>query len=254
MLSFLSRKRHRADSVPDDLRVYAVGDVHGRMDLLEQLLGMIESDNAARDRQGETILIYLGDLIDRGPQSRGVVHRAMDPLGWARTIALMGNHEAAMLAALDGDQRMLGDWLDYGGNATLLSWGISQSLIERGASVELHSALLQSVTRQEYAWMCRMRQHVRLRDYFFVHAGIRPGVALNAQSDDDCYWIREDFLRSHRRHGAMIVHGHTPAREVALKPNRIGIDTGAYATGNLTALGLDGSERWFIQTEAGQSS
>lgn len=254
VLSFFSRKRYRPDSVPDDVRVYAIGDVHGRMDLLEQLLEKIEADNVARDRRNETILIYLGDLIDRGPQSRDVVHRAMAPLGWARTISLMGNHEAVMLAALDGDQRMLGDWLDYGGEATLASWGISQALIERGASVELHAALLHAVTRDEYGWMGRMRQHVRLRDYYFVHAGVRPGVPLDGQSDDDCYWIRDDFLRSRRRHGAIIVHGHTPVSEIALRPNRIGIDTGAYATGILTALGLDGSDRWFIQADATQSS
>jgi serine/threonine protein phosphatase 1 len=247
VLSLFLRRR-RAERVPPDTRIYAIGDVHGRKDLLDRLLQALEQDNVARGNQASTILIYLGDLIDRGPESRGVVHRAMASLDWARTIALMGNHEAAMLAALDGDQAVLADWLDYGGDATLTSWGVARSLINGGASAALHAALLRAVTRDEYSWMARMRNHFRCGDYFFVHAGVRPGVALDAQSDDDCFWIRDDFLKSRRHHGAMIVHGHTPARAIAQRPNRIGIDTGAYATGKLTALCLEGTDRWFIQT------
>lgn len=245
-MPFFSRKPSPAPAVPPGLRVYAIGDVHGRIDLLDALLAKIEADSARRPR-GEVLVLLLGDLIDRGPDSAAVVRRAMRPLGWGRLQSLKGNHEAAMLDALDGDRKMLSIWLRNGGDAALRSWGFDAALLDEADVGKIADALHQAIPAAERAFIARCPLSLRIGDYFFVHAGIRPGVRLEQQSDQDMLWIREEFLDSSRNHGAVVVHGHSIAETVEALPNRIGIDTGAYASGRLTAIGLEGESRWFLE-------
>ena len=233
--------------VPAGCRVYAIGDVHGRLDLLDLLLGAIERDNDGRPAASVT-LVMLGDLIDRGPDPRGVVDRVRRGVAWAETIAIMGNHEAIMLDALAGRRDALENWLRFGGRQTLADWGVDARLIAEGTLDEILEAACATVPLADLGWIAAMLPSVRIGDYYFVHAGIRPGVPLDRQSREDRLWIREPFLDSRRRHGAMIVHGHSISETVAMQSNRIGIDTGAYATGRLTALGLDGADRWMLST------
>jgi len=234
-------------AIPPGQRIYAVGDIHGRADLLDQLLDMIRRDNAERD-DADTRLIFLGDLIDRGPDAREVVARIRCGVNWATTIALMGNHEAVMLDILDGQSEMLDQWLRFGGMETLQSWGISKDLVGQGTRYDVLRALREAVTPEERAWLGRLRTNVRIGDYYFVHAGIRPELPLEKQIDDDRLWIREEFLGSRKKYGAVIVHGHSISHDVEQRPNRIGLDTGAYLTGKLTAIGLQGQDRWFLST------
>lgn len=245
-MALFSRKSPRAPALPPGHRVYAIGDVHGRIDLLETLLATIEADSAGRPR-ADVLVLLLGDLIDRGPDSAGVVRRAMRPLGWARLQSLRGNHEAAMLDALDGDRRMLSIWLRNGGDAALRSWGFDAALLDGADTGDIAGALHRAIPAAERAFIARCPLSLRLGDYFFVHAGVRPGVRLEQQSDEDMLWIRDDFLASTRNHGAVVVHGHSISETAEALPNRIGVDTGAYATGRLTAIGLDGDQRWFLE-------
>ena len=234
-------------TIPPAQRVYAIGDIHGRIDLLDQLLAMLQADDAKREG-ADTTLVFLGDLIDRGDASREVVTRVRTGVDWAKTIALMGNHEAIMLDILDGRSEMLDQWLRFGGIETLESWGVPRRLTEEGTRHELLSALREAVVPEERAWLGRMRTNLRIGDYYFVHAGIRPAIPLEKQIDEDRLWIREEFLDSRKRHGAMIVHGHSISHDVEQRPNRVGLDTGAYITGKLTAIGLQGHDRWFLST------
>jgi serine/threonine protein phosphatase 1 len=248
MLSRLfSRKEIRPKSVPPGRRVYAIGDIHGRLDLLDRLLAMIEEDQRGRAPIVPDIVL-LGDLIDRGADSAGVVRRAMAPPAWARLIALMGNHEASMIEALHGKADAMRMWLRFGGRESLLSWGVPADLIDEGTTEEIAAAATAAIPRDELAWLARLRQHARIGDYFLVHAGVRPGTDLDRQSPKDSYWIREEFLESRRDHGAVIVHGHSISPDVEEYDNRVGIDTGAYASGRLTALALEGEDRWLLQT------
>jgi serine/threonine protein phosphatase 1 len=233
--------------VPEGQRVYAIGDVHGRLDLLDALLGMIEADNASRD-MAEVALVFLGDLIDRGPDSRGTLDRVRSGFDWAHTVSLMGNHEAVLLAALGGQQDVMQSWLRFGGRETLASWGIEDSVTADGTTEEIIEAARAAISPEEREWIGSMRSHVQIGDYYFVHAGIRPGMALGKQTDRDRLWIREPFLNSRRDHGVIVVHGHTIREEVEEMPNRIGLDTGAYRTGKLTAIGLEQDDRWFLTT------
>ncbi len=249
-MPLFSRKPSRTPALPAGLRVYAIGDVHGRIDLLDALLARIERDSARRPR-GDVLVLLLGDLIDRGPDSAAVVRRAMRPLGWARLQTLKGNHEAAMLDALDGDRRMLAIWRRNGGDAALRSWGFDPALLDDTDAGDIADLLHRAIPSAERAFIARCPLSLRLGDYFFVHAGVRPGVRLEQQSEQDMLWIREEFLGSTRSHGAVVVHGHSITEAVEDLPNRIGIDTGAYASGRLTAIGIEGETRWFIATDGG---
>jgi serine/threonine protein phosphatase 1 len=207
----------------------------------------VQDDNAARG-SAQTTLVMLGDLVDRGPESRAVVSRVRTGVDWARTIALMGNHEAVMLEVLEGQTESLSGWLRFGGRETLSSWGLQARILDEGTPDDIMEAARNAVSPEERGWIARLRSHVQIGDYYFVHAGIRPGIPLHQQSDDDQLWIREEFLDSGRRHGAMIVHGHSITPEVEQKRNRIGLDTGAYLTGRLTALGIEDRDRWLLST------
>lgn len=234
--------------VPDGHRIYAIGDIHGCVRELDALHGRIEVDWLFGPAERCTI-VYLGDYIDRGPDSRGVIDRLLGapPIPGAERIFLSGNHEQAMLDFL-ADPEGNPHWLDFGGLETLASYGVRRSAIGSRGRQELADGLAAALPKTHRDFFESLLIHHRRGDYFFVHAGVRPGVALDQQSPEDCRWIRGPFLQSRQWHGAMIVHGHTITDEPEDCANRIGIDTGAYATGVLTALRLEGSNRSFFKT------
>ncbi|HEX8447206.1 MAG TPA: metallophosphoesterase [Sphingomonas sp.] len=240
-------RRRRAPAVPIGTRVYAIGDVHGRLDLLDALLDLIRADTATRPA-AETKIIQLGDMIDRGPDSAGVVRRIMAGVTWADLTALCGNHEQAMLDGLAGDDAMLRLWRTHGGSTALASWGVDPRLARTGDDDAIRAAADAAIPPAERSWLATRPLSIRHGDYLFVHAGIRPGIALDQQSPHDMLWIRDDFLNSRRDHGFVVVHGHTVTPDVAWRANRIGIDTAARASDRLTALGLDGADRWILST------
>jgi len=230
-------------SLPPGLRIYAIGDIHGRADLLAELHDLIRTD--LTDAPDRTLLVYLGDYIDRGMESREVIAELIrEPLPGAESIHLIGNHEQLMLDAMDGDSDGA-LWRRNGGEATLQSYGLEPDLLGHALSMKIpptHRQFLRGLKLQ-----------ARFGDYFFVHAGVFPGRPLAEQQAEDMLWIRDRFLNSDADHGAVVVHGHTPTDDVEWRPNRIGIDTGAYWSGRLTALALEGAERRLLQT-AGATS
>ncbi len=235
-------------SLPQGDRLYAIGDIHGRFDLYETLLEKIEADNAARG-DASTTIILLGDLIDRGPESAKVVdHARCWESGFADLKVLLGNHEASLLAVLEGETGWIDSWLGYGGRETLISYGVSPDLIARGDMHEISKAALLHVPDSHRDWLKARPTVMQRGDYIFAHAGIRPGVSLPDQKLKDLLWIRSEFLDSEEDHGAIVVHGHSISPQPEHLHNRIGIDTGAYFSNTLTALGLEGSARWFIQS------
>ncbi len=234
--------------VPGGTRVYAVGDVHGRLDLLEGLHREIRrhADAHPADRR---VIVYMGDYVDRGPDSRGVVDLLIDdPMPGFESVHLMGNHESFLLQFLE-DPGVIKAWLMNGGDATLRSFGIDPFAPTNGSErgVWLQRQLSVELSAEEERFFRSLRvQHVE-GDYLFVHAGIRPGVPLEAQDPFDMMWIREPFLSSGEDFGKIVVHGHTPTGQPDLRANRIGVDTGAVYGGVLTALVLEGETREFIQ-------
>jgi len=243
-------RRFPPPSLPPGERVYAIGDVHGRLDLLAVLVEQIAADDAARGA-ATTHVLLLGDLIDRGRDSAAVVRRIMaGDRRFASFGALKGNHEASLLSVLEGDTRWLESWLTYGGRATLVSWGVAGAVIDNGEPAEIAAAAACAVPPAEWRWLAGLPSSQRHGDYFFAHAGIRPGIPIAVQTDADLLWIRHEFLADARDHGACIVHGHTISPEPESRGNRIGIDTGAYRTGTLTAVGLEADRRWFLATGA----
>ena len=230
--------------VPEGVRVYAVGDIHGRADLLGHLHTRIRID--ASDAPERTkVVVYLGDYVDRGPDSRGVVGALLaEPLPGFRTVALRGNHEELLLEFLTKPETAR-IWVMNGGDATLRSYGVNPKDGDCFAVRDRFAAALPDAHATFFAGLPLIHT---VGDYFFAHAGIRPGVALDRQSTDDLLWIREEFLDSRADFGKVVVHGHTPRRVPDLNFNRIGIDTGAFATGRLTCLVLAGAEQRILQT------
>jgi serine/threonine protein phosphatase 1 len=225
-----------------------VGDVHGRLDLLDRLLRSIEDDLVRRPTR-KAFLIFLGDLIDRGPDSRGVVERLRtfrhEKL---KTYFLAGNHEEVLLRLLAGERGILDSWLKYGGAQCLRSYGCDPATLD-GQSERMSLGMIKDAIPSEHArFIGSFADTLTLGDYLFVHAGIRPGVDLSLQSQADLRWIRSPFLDHEEDHGFVVVHGHTISDGIEERANRIGIDTGAYRTGVLTALVLDGAERSTIDT------
>lgn len=233
--------------MPDGMRVYAIGDIHGRLDLLDRLLVMIDEDDSRRG-QADTALIFLGDLVDRGPDSLGVVERLIKLREERPVRCLMGNHEEVFLSAVAGDLRALRFLVRIGGRETLISYGISEDEY-RGVDYDGLLALLQEkVPPSHVAFLSAFEHMIEIGDYLFVHAGLRPGVAVEDQKTSDLCWIREDFLSHRDSFGKMVVHGHSITEDIDERPNRIGIDTGAFASGHLTAIGLEADQRWFLST------
>jgi serine/threonine protein phosphatase 1 len=235
--------------IPDGLRVYAIGDIHGRRDLLDQLLFRIDADERTRG-PARTQLIFLGDLVDRGPDSAGVVQRALELKqgGGADVRLLMGNHEEVFLKALDGSLEALRFFVKIGGRATILSYGFTPDEYDALDYPDLLDQLIERVPAAHVAFLKSFEDRIAIGDYLFVHAGIRPRVPVEEQTGGDLRWIRSEFLDFRGSHGPIVVHGHTICDEVEELPNRIGIDTGAFASGRLTALGLEAGERWFLST------
>lgn len=242
---FAAKRVHYA--VPPGQRIYAVGDIHGRLDLLEALLALIEGD--ARHRgPTETLMVFLGDLVDRGPDSRGVVERLMNYARETPSRFLMGNHEEVFLRAAQGDLKALRFLLRIGGRATIMSYGIDERQYRALDFEDLGQLLSEKVPESHVAFLSAFEEMIEIGDYLFVHAGIRPGVDLAAQSVSDLRWIRGDFLSHRDSFGKLVVHGHSITENIDVRTNRIGIDTGAYESGRLTAIGLEGAERWFLST------
>lgn len=222
-------------------RVYAIGDVHGCLDRLVAVHEQIAQDLADRPVDAAW-LIHLGDYVDRGQESAQVVEWLMagPPVPDATVVNLMGNHEHMMLTAVvSNDQQAASLWLSNGGADSLMSWGIP-----RAATYQEWAALL---PKDHLTFLRDLTIHVQVGPYLFVHAGLRPGVALAKQTRQDLLWIREPFLSSKASHGAVVVHGHTPKYEPTVRPNRIGIDTGAVMGGVLTCLVLEADRLGFIQ-------
>lgn len=236
--------------LPEGELLYAVGDIHGRSDLLIKLLRQIEADAARRSAARKT-LVFLGDYVDRGPDSRGVVDLLLfsPPKGFDDIHFLKGNHEALLLDFL-ADPGGLDHWLMNGGDATMASYGVDVDLLNAmGAGPEAWRNAFTDVLPQLHRnFFESLRLQVFAGDYLFVHAGVKPGVPLDAQAESDLIWIRGPFLRAEQSFGKVVVHGHTPVRAPEIKANRIGIDTGAVFSGQLTALRLQDGDRDFLQT------
>jgi serine/threonine protein phosphatase 1 len=248
LANWLRQSSHPEPAIAPDLRLYAVGDVHGRADLLRRLHEMIVED-ARGAPQPKKRVVYLGDYIDRGPDSRGVLDILIDePLLGFERIHLEGNHEHAMLGFLV-DLRVGPMWLDNGGDATLFSYGVPVPNPEDPADLLRAQRLLAANLPESHrAFLRNLELAHGAGDYFFVHAGVRPGTPLDRQEREDLLWIREPFLRSRAEFGKIVVHGHSISHEPELCDNRIGIDTGAFATGHLTCLVLADTSRSLLQT------
>lgn len=230
-------------------RVYAIGDVHGRADLLRLLIARIDAHERGLPAAAPPHLVLLGDLIDRGPDSAGVLEIAQSlQLSRPNVAVLLGNHEQVLLDVLGGVTAALQAWMDFGGEETLASFGVAMP--SGGADPrDTIAALREAVAPATAAWLNGLPLSLRSGDYFFCHAGLRPGVPLLRQSREDLLWIRDDFLNSDADHGVVVVHGHSVVHTVEQRANRIGIDTGAYASNRLTALYLDGATSEVLTVE-----
>ena len=232
--------------VPEGVRVYAIGDIHGCRKQLVSLLGSVGED--AHRFGGEVRLVFLGDYVDRGPDSAGVLDCLTSADLPGKADFLMGNHEEAMLEVYDGETETLAGWLRFGGAQTLESYGIDRAEVHR-LGIDLPARMREVVPAAHVDFLRNLQDQVRIGDHLFVHAGIRPGTPLDRQDAFDLRWIREEFLTDDDSdHGVMVVHGHTISREPDVRSNRIGIDTGCYSSGRLTALVLEGEDQRFLST------
>lgn len=240
----LFRKSHiKRPSTARNERIYAVGDVHGRYDLLKQLMSAIEAHHDRLPPTDTTYVVFLGDLVDRGPDTALVLEHLFESSRKnSNIIILRGNHEDMMLRSLAREPGMLRAWMRIGGRATMRSFGLEPPDPDSDPGAFFESADRRIPSRL-MDWLNSLPLSAKSGDYFFCHAGVRPGVALARQKRSDMLWIRDDFLKSDVPHGAIVVHGHSVSLEVESRPNRIGIDTGAYRTGVLTALYLEATDR-----------
>jgi serine/threonine protein phosphatase 1 len=232
-------------AIPVGQRVYAVGDVHGRLDLFAALVAAIDADDAAAG-PAETTIILLGDLVDRGPDSAGVIALAREWQGRRRVRILGGNHEEMFLRSLS-DIEMFRHFLRHGGRETALSYGIPRDQFVLATLEQAQDLLRRAVPQADIDFLEGFEDMIEIGDYLFVHAGIDPRVPIEAQKRHDLRWIREPFLSHADSHGLVVVHGHTITEAPEDCGNRIGIDTGAFMTGRLTALALEGTERRYIE-------
>jgi calcineurin-like phosphoesterase family protein len=234
---------------PPGSRIYAIGDIHGRADLLRQLHGLIHAD-AYRRQASRNVVVYLGDYVDRGDQSPAVIDLLLDePLPSFESIYIKGNHEESLLRFLE-DTAVGPAWLFYGGAQTLVSYGVRPPDVPMNPR-ELARAqrdLAERLPPRHRRFMLGLALTHEEGDYFFAHAGVRPGVPFDQQTAQDLLWIRDDFLLAEENFGKIVVHGHTITERPEVRHNRIGIDTGAFASGRLTCLILEGSQLGFLQT------
>jgi len=227
--------------VPPGTRVYAVGDIHGRSDLLAETIARIDDDIRRRPVE-HVIEVYLGDYIDRGPDSSGVLSVLAVRLVRRHAICLRGNHEAILERFLWQDAGTLHHWARLGGLQTLASYNVvPRTRLETEAPLAIQRSLLEVFPREHELFLQCLRNSFVSGDFLFVHAGIRPGVPMNLQDAEDLFWIRDEFLNSELNHGKVIVHGHTPVDHPDIRENRINIDTGAWRTGILSCIAIEGA-------------
>ncbi|WP_454002934.1 metallophosphoesterase [Afipia felis] len=223
---------------PPETRIYAVGDIHGRADLLHDMIERIE-DDLARRPIARAVEVYIGDYIDRGPQSKNVIEMLAWRVAHGRAVCLRGNHEA-LLEVFLADPAGLHPWLYVGARSTLESYGLSDADLD-ASEFSIHRRLREVFPAPHRLFLGGLQNSFSCGDFLFVHAGIRPGVALAQQSPHDLLWIRDEFLHFQQSHGPVVVHGHTPVRHPELLPNRINIDTGAWMSGVLTCIAIEGT-------------
>lgn len=243
-----SKESVSAARVPDGARIYAIGDVHGRLDLLDDLLARIDSDHAAREASPRT-LIFLGDLVDRGPHSAQVIDRLIELERRGEDVRfIQGNHEEVMLKALAGHKKALPFFLRIGGAETVMSYGVDADTYRAADYDEVLAIMRERVPQAHIDFLAGFEDIIVLGDYAFVHAGVKPQVPLEDQTGEAFRWIRQGFVDWNGRFEKVIVHGHTISDAVEDTGTRIGLDTGAYETGRLTAMGFEGDRRWILQT------
>jgi serine/threonine protein phosphatase 1 len=241
------RTEKRPASVPQSTRIYAIGDLHGRVDLLDEVISHIDTD-LARYPASRAVQIFLGDYVDRGPASRDVIDRLIERSRAHEMIFLKGNHESFLIEFLQ-NPNVLEDWRQFGGLETLISYGLNPSLnpgeTERR---NLATALAGVLPESHRQFLGALKPFYACGDFLFVHAGVKPGVPLAQQKEEDLLWIRDEFLACEDDFGKLVVHGHTPVRKPDVRTNRINIDTGAFATGRLTCLIIEG-DKTLLMTE-----
>lgn len=237
-----------AQSLPQNLeRVYVIGDIHGRSDLLDEIISKIWNDLDSYPARN-CLTVTLGDYIDRGFDSRGVLDRLVRNPFPTDYLALRGNHEALLDAFLK-DPRIADDWRRLGGLETLHSYGVPVRKMMIGEDYEQAAEALQAALPKEHvAFLTSLKSSFAVGRYFICHAGVRPGIPLDRQNADDLLWIRDIFLKSTADFGRIVIHGHTPSERPEILPNRINIDTGAFATGRLTCVVLGDSAPRFLMT------
>ena len=234
--------------MPAGLRIYAIGDIHGRIDLLNELLAQIDADIALRPSE-RPLYVFLGDYIDRGSSSRETIDRLIKHGATNESVFLKGNHELIAIKCLS-DRGLFDQWMRLGGVETLISYGVAppKTLPSGKQIVELQAAFHNALPQAHFRFFRDLQSSFACGDFFFAHAGVRPNVELSRQKESDLLWIREEFLSSNEDFGKIIVHGHTPTCEIEVGPNRINIDTGAFATGRLTCLVIEGESLSVIDT------
>jgi serine/threonine protein phosphatase 1 len=244
----LGKSTDRRELTPVD-RVYAIGDVHGRFDLFRDLVELIRRDQAGLP-PASTRIVLLGDIVDRGPDAAKMVRGCMALTEFSdRFVLLKGNHEEMMERALRGDLKTFEHWLSFGGEQTLLSFGVDPALLQGSVTTETLRHAIEAVGEDVIRWLESLPLTLLHHEFLFVHAGIRPGVPIHKQRSEDLLWIRRDSLDDDSMHDVVVVHGHTVVEGgPVIRRNRIGIDTGAYRTGRLTALGIESGETWFLNT------
>jgi serine/threonine protein phosphatase 1 len=231
---------------PPKSRFYVIGDIHGRLDLLERIIELINFD--IKERGNECLIVTLGDYIDRGPNSRGVVDRLLNNPFSGNFIPLKGNHEALLQNFLDNPEAGAG-WWRLGGWETLNSYGVAaKPRMTRRGFTKIATKLREALSPQQVEFFNSLKTSLTVGDYFLCHAGVRPGRALDLQDEEDLLWIRDDFLSAQVDFGKIVVHGHTPVREPQVLANRINIDTGAFLSGRLTCVVLEEGEHRFLST------
>lgn len=235
------RKKRSPPRLPTGVRIYAVGDVHGRADLLDRVLSRIDAHVAARPAT-RPVHVFVGDYIDRGPASREVLELLLNCEQGREMVFIKGNHENSLLDFLQ-DPSVFQDWSRMGGIETLMSYGLKPTInADPTTQKELAAALSSALPTAHRHFLDRLVPSFTCGGFFFTHAGVRPGIPLLEQRDEDLMWIRDDFLLHEEDFGKIVVHGHTPVRELDIRSNRINIDTGAYATGRLTCLIIEGDK------------
>ena len=235
-----SSQNHRSARLPDGVRIYAIGDIHGRADLLQTLLSKIDVHRTLHP-PANSITVFLGDFIDRGPASREVLDLLLGRKQTKETVFLKGNHETFVPRFLS-DPAALDKWRLCGGLETLVSYGLKPSINpDASEQIQLAEELATSIPREHLEFLESLDLSFGCGDFLFVHAGIRPGVPIRKQKEEDLLWIREEFLCCEQPFENFVVHGHTPVLTPDIRPNRINIDTGAFATGRLTCAVIEGS-------------